>query len=60
MLIRTAINLLVIGLNVSIDNATLDAYLCENTSYCPEYEMKFLLGLKQIYNISQSIYLGCT
>ena len=30
MLITTAINLLVIGLNVSIDNATLDAYLGEN------------------------------
>ena len=34
MLITTAIHLLVIGLNVSIDNATLDAYLGEKFIFC--------------------------
>ena len=43
MLIRTAIHLLVIGLNVSIDNATLDAYLGEFIFYGIALNMKLIL-----------------
>ena len=46
MLIRTAINLLVIGLNVSLDNFTLDAYLRENI-----YNFKYKI-LNNAFNIT--------